>query len=29
TKQRIEKSGKVIGCNADGIPLDPNSHWHQ
>ncbi|NBN45832.1 HNH endonuclease, partial [Proteus sp. G2626] len=20
---------KVIGCNADGIPLDPNSHWHQ
>ncbi|NBN26583.1 HNH endonuclease, partial [Proteus sp. G2657] len=24
-----EKSGKVIGCNADGIPLDPNSHWHQ
>ncbi|MDF7455764.1 HNH endonuclease, partial [Proteus mirabilis] len=29
TKQRIEKSGKVIGCNADGIPLDPNSHWNK
>ncbi|EMO5258136.1 TPA: HNH endonuclease [Proteus mirabilis] len=29
TKQRMEKSGKVVGCNADGIPLDPNSHWNK
>lgn len=27
TKQRMEKSGTVIGCDADGMPLDPNSHW--
>ncbi|ECT1023834.1 HNH endonuclease, partial [Salmonella enterica] len=25
TKQRMEKSGRIIGCNADGIPLDPGS----
>ncbi len=29
TKQRMEKSGKVPGCTADGIPLDPNSHWNK
>ncbi|WP_406627691.1 HNH endonuclease [Pectobacterium carotovorum] len=27
TKQRMEKSGKVIGCTEDGLPLDTNSHW--
>lgn len=27
TKQRMEKSGTVIGCDANGMPLDPNSHW--
>lgn len=27
TKQRMEKSGTVIGCDANGFPLDPNSHW--
>ena len=27
TKQRMEKSGAVIGCDANGYPLDPNSHW--
>jgi len=26
-KQRIEKSGRVIGCDANGIPLDCNHHW--
>lgn len=29
TKQRIEKSGKVTGCNEDGMPLDPDSHWNK
>ena len=27
TKQRMEKRGTVIGCDENGIPLDPNSHW--
>jgi hypothetical protein len=27
TKQRMEKSGAVIGCDANGYPLDPASHW--
>lgn len=27
TKQRMEKRGTVIGCDKNGIPLDPNSHW--
>ena len=26
-KQRLEKSGRVIGCDASGMPLDPNHHW--
>ncbi|MCM8729329.1 HNH endonuclease, partial [Enterobacter hormaechei] len=25
--QRMEKSGAVIGCDANGYPLDPASHW--
>ncbi|WP_407657456.1 HNH endonuclease [Limnobaculum xujianqingii] len=29
TKQRMEKSGKAIGCSVDGLPLDLNSHWHK
>lgn len=29
TKQRIEKRGHEIGCDASGIPLDPSHHWHQ
>lgn len=29
TKQRLEKSGRVIGCTADGRPLDPRHHWNQ
>lgn len=29
TKQRMEKSGTVIGCTADGMPLDPNHHWNR
>lgn len=28
-KQRLEKSGHVIGCNTQGIPLDPNHHWNR
>jgi 5-methylcytosine-specific restriction endonuclease McrA len=27
-KQRLEKSGRVAGCDASGIPIDPNHHWH-
>ncbi|EMA1799432.1 HNH endonuclease [Cronobacter turicensis] len=27
TKQRIEKRGHVIGCDENGMPLDPSSHW--
>ena len=26
-KQRIERSGTVIGCDVDGIPLDPRHSW--
>lgn len=26
-KQRQEKSGVVVGCGLDGLPLDPNHHW--
>lgn len=28
TKQRMEKSGRVSGCDESGLPIDPNSHWH-
>lgn len=28
-KQRLEKSGTVAGCDASGIPLDPNHHWNR
>jgi 5-methylcytosine-specific restriction endonuclease McrA len=26
-KQRLEKSGVVLGCDERGIPIDPNHHW--
>ncbi|WP_217638639.1 HNH endonuclease signature motif containing protein [Nitrosospira multiformis] len=28
-KQRLEKSGRVIGCDASGRPVDPNHHWNR
>lgn len=28
TKQRLEKSGRLAGCAADGRPLDPRHHWN-
>ncbi|AFJ47154.1 HNH endonuclease [Shimwellia blattae] len=27
TKQRMEKRGVIIGCDENGMPLDPSSHW--
>ena len=26
-KQRLEKSGVVLGCNVNGIPIDSKHHW--
>jgi len=26
-KQRLEKSGEVVGCDMSGMPLSPNHHW--
>ena len=26
-KQRQERSGAVIGCDVDGLPIDPAHHW--
>lgn len=28
-KQRLEKSGTVIGANELGLPIDPNHHWNK
>lgn len=28
-KQRQEKSGAVIGCGLDGVPIDPGHHWRR
>ena len=28
-KQRIEKSGRVPGCDPDGRPLDAAHHWNR
>lgn len=28
TKQRLEKSGRLVGCTDDGRPLDPRHHWN-
>lgn len=27
-KQRLEKSGKQLGCDKNGLPTDPNHHWN-
>ena len=27
-KKRLEISGRIAGCTTDGIPIDPNHHWH-
>jgi len=29
TKQREEKRGHIIGCDENGLPLDPCSHWRK
>lgn len=29
TKQRMEKSGRVVGCDASGLPADPRHHWNR
>lgn len=29
TKQRLEKSGRLIGCDASGMPADPRHHWNR
>ncbi len=28
-KQSFEATGKMRGCDADGLPLDPGHHWNQ
>lgn len=28
TKQREEKQGGAIGCDANGVPLDGGHHWN-
>lgn len=28
-KRRAEQSGRVIGCDPDGIPIDKRHHWHR
>lgn len=28
TKQRLEKSGVLVGCDARGLPFDKNHHWN-
>jgi 5-methylcytosine-specific restriction endonuclease McrA len=28
-KQRLEKSGRVVGCDVTGRPIDPNHHWNR
>lgn len=28
-KQRLEKSGKVLGCDVQGNPIDEKHHWNQ
>ncbi len=29
TKQQIEKTGIISGCDVNGAPIDPNHHWAQ
>ena len=28
-KQRYEKTGRVVGCDANGCPIDDKHHWNQ
>ena len=28
-KQRLEKSGRIVGCDESGLPIDPNHHWRR
>lgn len=28
-KQKQERTGKVIGCDANGQPLEPTHHWNR
>lgn len=28
-KQRLEKSGRVVGCDVNGMPVDPNHNWNR
>ena len=28
-KQRLEKSGRVVGCDKDGLPIDLTHPWNQ
>jgi len=28
-KQRLEKSGRVAGCDVNGVPVDPHHHWRR
>jgi len=28
-KQRLERSGDMMGCDEHGLPLDPHHFWHQ
>ena len=28
-KQREEKSGVIVGCDVNGLPIDPNHHWNR
>lgn len=27
-KQRMEKSGAVVGCDINGVPIDKHHHWN-
>lgn len=27
-KRRLERTGRVLGAHDNGIPVDPNHHWH-
>lgn len=28
-KQRLEKSGRIVGCDSSGLPADPRHHWNR
>jgi 5-methylcytosine-specific restriction protein A len=28
-KQRLERSGRVVGCDVDGMPLEEGHHWRK